>query len=167
MTNIIKEKLESGPLFDCFINEFHFTPYMRDYDILFDMPAFAPGKNRSYIHSRWRYRFTHCVMAQVTTNVADANWRVSWTDEFTNFEAWTQAGKPEGFVWGSCWSEAYPGLTYVDDSNAAQEWSERLNQPMHEVTIETNVQTFRLIFHDVIIQQVATGNPDTDEMAPI
>ena len=167
MPSDVKEKIDSGPLFDCFIDEFHFTPYLRDYDILFNMPAIAPDGKRSYIESRWRYRFTHCVMAQVTTTLSDDLLRKSWDDVFTDFETWTQAGKPEGFVWGSGFSEAYPGLTYIDDSAAAREWSTRLKQPMHEVTLETNCQLFRFVFHDVIIQEIAKGNPDTKELTPL
>lgn len=106
-------------------------------------------------------------MAQVTTNVADETYSQSWGEEFTDFEVWEQSGKPDGYVWGACWSNAYPGLTYIDSSPEAQQWSERLKHPMHEVTIETNCQMFRLIFHDVHIQQVATGNPHTDEMTPV
>ena len=167
MPETMKEKVEAGPMFDSAITAHGFTPYLRDYDILVDVPAIAPGGKTSYLAGRWRYRFTHCVLVEVTTNVADDIWRVSWTDEFTDFETWKQAGEPEGFVWGVCWSEAYPGLSYIEKSESAKEWSERLGQPMHEVVVETNSQTLRLIFHDVDIREIARGNPKTNELTPL
>jgi hypothetical protein len=167
MTLSVKEKLEAGPMFDAAIVEHHFTPYMRDYDIIVDVPAAVSDNSRSYIAARVRYRFSHCVMAQVTTALPDETWRLSWTNEFIDYKDWDRAGNPPGFVWGVCWSNAYPGLTYVGDSDVAREWSDRLGHPMHEITIGTNSHLFRLIFHDVTIVVIAKGDPDTDELRPV
>lgn len=156
----VKEKLEAGEMFDNAIVEHHFTPYMRDYDIIVDVAAPAPNGKGSYIAARYRYRFTHCVMAHITTSLSAETWRDSWTDEYIDYENWEKAGSLSGYVWGVCWSCAYPGLTYIDNSSLAREWSERLGNPMHEVTIETNTHNFQLIFHDVIIQEIATYDPE-------
>ncbi len=36
MLPTVREKLENGPMFDHAIVEHHFTPYLRDYDIIVD-----------------------------------------------------------------------------------------------------------------------------------
>ena len=167
MAQTVKEKLEAGPMFDNAIIEHHFTPYMRDYDIIVDVPASKPDGTGSYIAARCLYRFTHCVLAHITTSLSDETWRTSWKDEYINYEDWEKAEAPDGFVWGVCWSNAYPGLTYIEGSELAHEWSERMGNPMHEVTIETNSHNLRLVFHDVVIKEIAVGNPETNELKPV
>lgn len=161
---MVREKLDTGPLFDSNIIAHHFTPYLRDYDLLIEVPAGAPG-GQSYIEGRYRYRFTHCVVAHVTTTIPDDVWRQSWDAAFTVYDTWEAAGQPSGFVWGTCVAHAYPGLRYVADSTTADEWSRRLQHPMHEVVIETNAYTLRLIFHDVVIGKLAEGSPAAGEHA--
>jgi len=56
---------------------------------------------------------------------------------------------PDGYVWGSNWSMAYPGLDLPDGDPTASKWSERLGRPMHAMTIETDRFSFSTIFHDV------------------
>jgi hypothetical protein len=163
----VKDKLEAGPMFDHAIVEHRFTPYMRDYDIVVEVTAAVPDGSRSYVASRYLYRFTHCVMAQITTSLSDDTWRDSWNDEFIDYSNWENAGAPSGYVWGVCWSLAYPGLSYVDHSELAREWSRRLGKTMHEVKIDTNSQNFGLVFHDVVIKQIAIGDPNTDQLKPV
>jgi hypothetical protein len=163
----VREKLGAGPLFDSAIVAHHFTPYMRDYDVVIDVSATVPGGAGSYIEGRYRYRFTHCVTLQVVTTVSDGVWRVSWDERFIDYAAWQEAGEPDGYVWGVCWSDAYPGLTYVENSAIAQEWVDRLGHPMHEVVIETNTYSLQLVFHDVHIQKIAQGDPHTRELVPL
>ena len=74
---------------------------------------------------------------------------------------------PEGYVWGVGWSEAYPGLKYVQGSPLAQEWSDKLGKSMHQIRIETNAYNLFLVFHDVSIRKIQQGNPDTRELTPI
>jgi len=147
----VREKLEQGPMFDMAIVGHGFTPYMRDYDVLVDVVGPEPSGSGSQVIGRCRYRFTHCVLAEVTTAVQDDVWRKSWQHTFIDYEDWLVSGEPDGYVWGVQWMNAYPGLTYLSDSAAAREWSERLASPMHEVFIETNAHNIRLIFHDVEI----------------
>jgi hypothetical protein len=169
MTLTVREKLDAGPLFDSAIVAHQFTSYMRDYDVMVDVPAAVPGGGRSYIEGRYRYRFTHCVVAHVTTRVADESWRVSWDDRFIDYAVWEEAGSPDGYdgyVWGVCFALAYPGLIYIEDSVVAREWTDRLRQLMHQVVIKTYTYTLQLVFHDVHIQKVARGDPLTGDLAP-
>ena len=158
MSQSVPEKLEAGPMFDMAIVEHHFTPYMRDYDIFVDVGGLNPESHKSEVIGRVRYRFTHCVLAEVTTAVADETWKRSWSEAFTDYQTWLDTGEPEGYVWGVNFTNAYPGLSYLADSVAAKYWAERLNKLMHEVFIETDAHNIRLIFHDVEITWTSEGS---------
>jgi hypothetical protein len=167
MTLSVWEKLEEYPLFDSAMVEHHFTPYLRDYDIVFDVLAAIPGGNGSYIAARYLCRFTHCVVVQVITAVSDQAWQMSWSDIFTDYQVWEQSGSPSGYVWGVEFSAVYPGLKFMKDSAHAKEWTERLQQPMYELLIETNGHNITLIFHDVFVHQIATGDPTSGTLIPL
>ena len=46
-------------------------------------------------------------------------------------------------------------------------WSEQLGKPMHAVQLETNAYLLDLICHDLQIDQLAVGDPQTDELKPV
>jgi hypothetical protein len=74
---------------------------------------------------------------------------------FIDHAQWVAAGEPAGFLWGVCWSNAYPGLTYVDESARAGSWSQRLGKPMHEICLETEAFKLNLIFHDFTVTKLS------------
>jgi len=131
-----------------------FATSNRDYDVLVDVTAAKPDGTGSYIAGRHRYRFTHCVLAETRTAVPAATRRESWDDAYTDYEAWERAGNPPGFG-GVNWADAYPGLRYVGDSAEAQRWSEDLGRRLHEVRLERNTFTLRVVFHDLVVTDVA------------
>jgi hypothetical protein len=90
---------------------------------------------------------THCVRLDYETRVRDETFQKSWTDEFTDYKKWQESGEPNGYVWGTNWSDAYPGVTAVAHSDLARQWTKRLNHEMHEVVIETDRFFMRIIFH--------------------
>lgn len=143
----IPERLEQ--LFDLPILSHGFAPYQRDYVI----EAELGGQTEHRGH--YRFLFTHCTVANLTTAVRDATWQTSWDDRFIDYNAWLAAGGPEGYVWGVNWSSAYPGPTYIADSALASEWGSRLGRPMHEAVIETDAFRLQLVFHD--LQVMRTG----------
>jgi len=108
--------------------------------------------------------FTHCVEAHCETRVGDSVWPKSWSDEFIDFRTWQGAKEPEGYVWGTNWSNAYPGIRAVDASDLAAEWSGRLGKPMFEATLETDRFFLRLIFHSL---QVRRLNDRTDTISQV
>ena len=143
----MKEKLaEYGGFIGVGILSHGFAPHMRDYDVLFE--ALWGKKRWADAKGNCRLRFTHCPEATTVTKVSDAGWKQAWSDVFIDHAQWIAAGEPEGFVWGACWSTAYPGVSYVDDSARAHEWSERLGEPMHEVVIETEAFQLHVVFND-------------------
>jgi hypothetical protein len=169
VTNTVQEKLDQYPIFDDALVGHGFTSYMRDYDVITEFSAAyntAYG-GVSYPAGSYRYRFTHCVVAEVTTTVSAEVWRVSWTDEYTNSQRWEDAGAPEGYLWGVEYALAYPGLIYEADAPRAKNWAQRLGKSMHEIVIKTNAYDIRLIFHDVVITQIAQGDPLTRTLTPL
>lgn len=93
--------------------------------------------------------FTHCVQLDYETRVRDDVWPRSWSDEFIDYTTWKDTGEPDGYVWGTDWSNAYPGLTVVRDSRLAGRWSTRVSKELFEVTLETDRFFLRLIFHSI------------------
>ena len=153
-------------LFDSAIVRHSFAPYMRDYDVIIEVPAAKPGGGGSYIEGRYRYRFTHCVEARVETDVPPETWKRSWADEFTDYAAWEAAGNPSGFVWGVKYANAYPGARTVADSHAAAKWSEKLGQAMYEVEIRATPFLITLVCHDLRVDRLATGDSVTGALSP-
>jgi len=153
------EFLEGWPLFDSALVEHHFTPYMRDYDVIVEASAAAPDGSGSYLEGRYRFRFTHCVVAEVTSTVGDNVWAAAWSEEYTDLAAWERAGKPRGYLWGIQWMDAYPGGRYLPDSDLAANWTQRLGHVMHAVEIETNAHRLRLVFHRLLLHRIAHGDP--------
>ncbi len=149
----VKATFEEYSLYDVAILSHCFAPHMRDYDILIE----AMWGVHEWGDARGRYlcRFTHCPEAHLLTDLSDEGWRKSWADTFIDYAAWERDNAPEGFVWGVCWSNAYPGFKYVDNSKLAAKWTERFERDMHETFIETEVFTLQLIFHDFIINKVS------------
>ncbi|MDH4125699.1 MAG: hypothetical protein OEW64_12805 [Gammaproteobacteria bacterium] len=143
----VKEKLaQYGGFLDVGILQHGFAPHMRDYDVVFE--ALWGKEKWADAKGTYHLRFTHCPEAATTTAVSDFGWKQAWADVFTDHAQWVAAGEPEGFVWGACWSTAYPGLSYIDESPRARHWSKRLGKPMHEVSIETEAFQLRVVFYD-------------------
>jgi hypothetical protein len=158
----VRRRVENDELlFDQPVVRHGFARTNRDYDVLVDVTAAKPDGSGSYIAGRHRYRFTHCVLAETRTAVPAATWRESRDDVYMDYEAWERAGNPSGFVWGVNWADAYPGLRYVGDSAEAQRWSEDLGHQMHEVRLETNTFTLRVVFHDLVVTDVPTEPEDS------
>lgn len=99
--------------------------------------------------------FTHCVRLDYETRVRDDVWPNSWSEVFLDYQRWADAGEPDGYVWGTNWSNAYPGLESADESQAADEWADRLGKDMSEATLETDRFHLRLIFHSVTWRKIA------------
>jgi hypothetical protein len=170
----LRDRIDEDDLFfDSAIVSHGFAPHLRDYDVVIDVPAALPPEvaigdsTGSYIMGRYRYRFTHCLEAHVASTVVDEVWKRSWDDAFTDYAAWEAAGKPEGFVWGTNYADAYPGLSYVPESTLATSWTMRLGRVMHEVVVETNAFGLRLVCHDLRVLQLAVGDPETRELRPV
>ncbi len=161
------EFLRGWPLYDNGIVRHHFTPYMRDYDLVVEAQADARDGSGFYREGRYRFRFTHCVVANVLSTVTDEGWVRSWSQEFTDYAAWERAGEPPGYVWGVECMMADPGARYLPNSELAADWARRLGRAMHEVEIRTNAHLIRLVFHRLLLHKVAHGDPGSQVLSEI
>jgi hypothetical protein len=141
----LDELLKWLPEVDFAILEHRFAIHGRDYVVFIE----------DFNQGRHEIEFSHCVRADCETRVRDDVWPKSWSDEFTDYERWTSAKEPEGYVWGTNWSLAYPGIRAVRDSATAAEWSRRLGKEMFEATLETDRFFLRLIFHSIRSRKIS------------
>jgi hypothetical protein len=149
-THPIKPLLEWLPGYDFTILSHGFLPHGRDYALLIeDYIGHDPGRHELI--------FTHCVALDYETRVAEDIWFRSWLDDFTDYARWKAAGEPDGFVWGTNWSVAYPGLSIIEDSPLAEKWSKRVGHPFFEVTLETDRFFLRIVFHDLRHSKISDG----------
>jgi hypothetical protein len=142
------QKLEELPIFDVAVLAHGFTPDGRDYLVITET-NWERG-----LAGQYEYRFSHVVVQRCETRVRDEVWQRSWDDVFTDYAAWERAGSPDGYVWGTCWSLAYPGQTVSASSPLASEWTRRVGHAMVELHVETDGFLLTLVFHDVQIRKL-------------
>ncbi len=137
-------KLLNGALseYDFGVLEHGFAPHGRDYRfVIQDSLCNDPGT--------YELTFTHVVDLKYETRVAEKVWPISWTDEFTDYAKWQASGEPDGYVFGTDWSLAYPGISILLASAETQDWTNRLQHPMHSASVETDRFYISLVFSDV------------------
>ena len=153
----IDELLKWLPQMDFAVLEHRFAKYGRDY-LIFTENSAGLDKGQHEI------TFTHCVRADYLTHVNDAGWQMSWDDEFTNYQEWIRAKEPDGYLWGTNHSFAFPGIQAIRDSAIAAEWSRRLGKEMFEVTLETDLFFLRLIFHSIRSRKMNEKTDTVDQV---
>jgi hypothetical protein len=144
----LEELLKWLPEVDFAVLDHRFASHGRDYIVLIEISL-------SSNQGQHEISFTHCVRADCETRVTDQVWPKSWSDEFTDYQRWTGANEPDGYVWGTNWSLAYPGIRAIRDSACAAEWSRRLGKQMFEITLETDRFLLRLVFHSIRSRKVS------------
>lgn len=118
-----------------------FAPHGRDYIFVVEVGGTEGG-------ATYELTFTHVVQLQFETRALGA-WPTSWDDVFLDYAAWEAAGCPDGYIWGTNWSLAYPGVSAPDTDPEAEAWSKRLGQPMFAASIETDRFLIAFIFHQL------------------
>lgn len=145
------------PEADIGVMDHGFVPHGRDYAFLVEV---SMGRDSG----RHEVQFTHVAELSYATTVADDVWAKSWGEEFVDYQAWLDAGEPDGYVWGTCWSLAWPGIRAIEPSDKAAAWSMRLGKPMYEAEIVTDRFRINLVFHG--IRSTKVGG-DTSVMSSI
>jgi hypothetical protein len=136
----LNELFKWFPNSDFAVLDHGFLPHGRDYALVAETSmGTEPGRHQ--------LQFTHVVEMSYLTALDQEAWSKSWGEEFVNYEDWTAAGEPEGYVWGTDWSLAWPGLSAVEPSVRAKSWSDRLSMPMFEARIGTGRFELCLVFH--------------------
>jgi hypothetical protein len=140
-----EEVFDQALVFHCFAD------YMRDY-LLY---VYCTSDPRTGVQPETlRYRFTHCVHAEVTTTVRDDVLRKSLDERLIDYETGVDL---DGFVWGVKWHCLYPGIELVRYSPQAAAWAERIGIDFHEATITTEAQSISLVFSDLEVTHAAPG----------
>jgi hypothetical protein len=140
----VKGLLSREDFFDAAVLRHGFTDYMRDYEIIVGARNGPPNTD---VH---KYQFIGCVEAYYQTKISPEVFSQSLFDDFVySGPDYPDEEDPEGFIWGVRFSEAYPGLTYVENGERAAYWSSMLGRKMHEITLDTNVFHLRLVFADI------------------
>jgi hypothetical protein len=143
----IEKFCEFFPEYDFAILSHGLLPHGRDY--FFTIQNCLGASNGTF-----RVTFTHCVELQYVTVLSAKNWMDSWADLFINYAEWEKHGEPSGYVWGTNWSNAYPGIKSILDSERALKWSASLGKSMHEFELETDRFNIKLVFHSLEIERI-------------
>ena len=135
-----------------------FTNYFRDYDILVRSHG-----NRIFDHL-YRYQFVGCVEVRYELAMPPDIFRASLPDIFTQWLPEDDYPHP-GYIWGTRFTEVFPGVTYMDTGERAAFWTAHLGRPMHEVLIGTVPFTLHLVFADFRVADLGPddGNPALGE----
>jgi hypothetical protein len=142
--------LLKGPLSRCDFGvlEHGFAPHGRDYRFLIqDSLCQEPGT--------YELIFTHVVDLKYETRLGEKVWLISWADEFTDYATWKASGEPEGYVFGTDWSLAYPGISILPENPKTHEWSNRLQRPMYSVSVETDRFCIAVVFSEARHRKVS------------
>jgi len=132
---------------------FHgFTDYMRDYDVF----IYATANPRTGVAPQHlRYRFKHCGRVSVAPALSPQVWRRSLDERLLDVE--TGCGI-DGYVWGVKWQNLYPGMSLVEGSPDARQWSVDLGIPFYEAAAETNVHNTFMVFADLTVDVIGGGH---------
>ncbi|WP_148041381.1 YxiG-like protein [Rufibacter immobilis] len=142
------EDIKLDEIYDVAILRHGFTDYVRDYQ--FEIEANWIGD----LAGRYILTFKHCYDLIYKTLIDDDLIKKSWDDLFTDFETWEKHKEPDGFVWGTNWSLAYPGFEEIKDSEKANDWSKRLGKQMKESKLETNSFEITLIHEEWNLKKI-------------
>jgi len=148
----VKALLGQYNIFDQSIVEHGFTQYMRDYRVVAEIYGRRSANAEVSVLERYVMLFSGCVEVAYVMKV-----QLDLDDMFIDYKRYQAAGSPDGFVWAVNAAEAYPGPTYVDDSERAAVWKGKVHLPMHELSIETNVYELRLVFAELSVTVEALG----------
>jgi hypothetical protein len=150
----VKALLEKYSFFDQPLVEHGFMAYNRDYRVVAEITGRRLPGGKVVIIKRYVLLFRGCVETHYTTNVHDRD----LDDIFIDHRRWEAAGRPEGFVWGLNFADAYPGARLVEDSQRATAWRETLDRAVHEVVIETNIYDLALVFAELSVTTEDVGS---------
>jgi hypothetical protein len=126
------------PEFDFAVFAHGFAPHGRDYLMVTQVAGAGT----------YELTLTHVVDLHYETRVHIEVWPNSWDDILTDYKQWEASGQPDGYIWGTNWSNAYPGLELPDSDPVAQLWSDALGKAMFAIELTTDRFKLRLVFHD-------------------
>jgi hypothetical protein len=137
------------PAFDFGVLGHGFAPHGRDYVLIIQVAGVGT----------YELTLTHVVEQRYETNVSVDVWPRSWDDVLTDYKRWEANGfHPEGYVWGTNWSNAYPGIELPDDDAVARRWSNALGKSMFATILTTDRFKLSLVFHDAKWRKISEND---------
>ncbi|MGA8401064.1 MAG: hypothetical protein WB697_14330 [Stellaceae bacterium] len=136
------------PQYDFAVLRHGFLSHGRDYELV--VQTYGRGTDRIVL--------THVVVANYETAVAPEAWATSWDDVFLDYD---RAKDLEGYVWGTNWSLAYPGLSFPEEDPDVAKWSKLLARQMYGALLETDRLRLKFVFADVKTERLS------EDTAPI
>lgn len=130
------------PVVDFGVYRHGFLAHGRDYELV--VSTVGRGTDRVVL--------THVVVAEYETAVPPDVWVKSWDDVFLDYD---RAKDQDGYIWGTNWSLAYPGLTLLDTDRDAAKWTKLLGRTMYAVSLETDRFKLKLIFADIRTERLS------------
>jgi hypothetical protein len=144
--------LSLDDIYDVVIIAHGFKPYKREYYFQIETDWDDPQGGQYLL------TFTHCYELRYEIAADVKILLQSWDDVFIDYEEHRKAGEPEGYVYGTNWSLAYPGFSLDKGSENGKRWSEKLNKSMQEATLETEIFKMNFVFHDWKITKTGDSN---------
>lgn len=138
--------------------------WLPEYDFGVMSHGFAPH-GRDYVWiieagGTYRLTLTHVVELHYETRVLTGKSNPeAWDDRLTDYATAYAEGSPEGYVWGTNWSLAYPGIETPDSHPQASHWSDKTGRPMHAMSIETDRFKITAIFHECRSEKLSDDAP--------
>ena len=136
------------PRFDFALLRHGFLTHGRDYELV--VQIFGRGTTRIIL--------THAMVANCESAVRPEVWTKSWDDVFLDYD---RAKYLDGYIWGTNWSLAYPGLSFSEADPDVLKWSILLGRPMNGAILETDRVKLKFVFSDVKTE------PLSDDTEPI
>ena len=156
--NPLSTLFENGlPEIDVGVMSHGFAEHGRDYQfIIEDCIGANPGT--------YRLIFTHVVAMEYLTALSTSRWSEAWSDDFVDYGRWEAAGEPNGYVFSTNWSNAYPGFVAIAGHAGAAEWSLKLGRSMYAASLHTDLFKITLVFHDALLTKVGDGAPTVSKV---
>lgn len=136
-----------------------FAAHGRDYVMVIEVGGTSAARSGTY-----ELAFTHVTALVYETRVRDDVWPASWDDRFIDYDTWIGSGEPDGYVWGSNWSLAYPGIAAIRGSPVAAEWTTKIGKPFFEATLETDRFFTSLVFHTLLATKISDETDLIDQI---
>jgi hypothetical protein len=130
------------PQIDFAVLRHGFLDHGRDYELV--VQTYGRGTDRIIL--------THVVVANCETAVAPEVWTKSWDDVFLDHN---RAKHLEGYVWGTNWSLAYPGLSFPEADPVVARWSKLLGRQMYSALLETDRMRLTFVFAGVTTERLS------------
>lgn len=130
------------------------TDYLRDFQMYFYFPTHDARTHPPVVV---KYRFLHCVTAEITSSLSPEIWRGSLSDNLIG-DLKDVDYPVDGWVWATRFGDMNPGATFFESSDEADRWSEATGTKFYEALCEAPPLRIRLVFSDLMVEEAVSGD---------